>query len=97
MAANEGFARAGPDQIRIAGRDGQRADGGNRLSIEDGRPMYTAVGAFEDASGGRAGIVDVRVAGHARRRDDAIADRTDIAILQLAEYIRTDLLREHHR
>ena len=39
VAADAGFAGAGPDDVRIGGRDGERADRLHRLAVEDRLPV----------------------------------------------------------
>ena len=75
VANRPGFAGAGPHGFWIGRGHGQRADGGHRLVVEDGREGRAAVGGLPDAAGCSACVVDGRIAGHAGRRRDAVADR----------------------
>src|SRR2546421_7734936 len=54
VTANPGFAGAGPDYIWIRWRDGQRADRGDGLTIEDRFPMHSAVSRFPNTARRRA-------------------------------------------
>src|SRR5512146_2681300 len=85
VASDERLARSSPHDVRIGGRDGERADRCDRLAVEDRRPVKTAVSALEDSAGGRAGVDDVRVANHTGYGAGAISLGTDVAELEPRE------------
>src|SRR5262249_46867483 len=58
VAADERLASAGPDDVGIGRRDGERADRGDRLVVEDRLPVRAVVGGLEDAARCRARVVD---------------------------------------
>ncbi len=62
-AEDVGFARSGPDDVRIGFGDGQVADRHRRHIVEDGLPGRPGVDGLEDAARGRAGIEDRAAAG----------------------------------
>src|SRR5207253_377757 len=79
VADGPSFAGTGPHDGGIGGRNRQCTDRLYRLVVEDGLPTIAAVHGVPHATGGRAGIVRVRVAGDAGDRGDAISDyRTDV-------------------
>ena len=82
VAAREGFARARVDDVRIARRNGERADGRHRLRIEDRRPVHAAVRGLEQSTRRGPGVVRVDVARHASDRGHAISFRSDVAVFQ---------------
>ena len=82
VAADEGLAGSGPDDIRIGRRDGKRTDGRHRLRIEDWIPVNAAVARLPQSARRRAGVVDVRVAGNAGYRRHAIPLRADVSVAQ---------------
>ena len=66
VAANAGFAGADINYIGIGVRDGDAADRGGGLLIEERVPGNTAVGGFPNATGDGAKIVRVRLARDSR-------------------------------
>jgi len=54
--------------------DGQCADGGHGLTVEDWEPGVAAIDGFENTAGGRARVIGGRVAGNACYGCDAVAD-----------------------
>ena len=50
VTANPGFTRAGPNDVGVRRSNRERADGGNRLIIENRLPVNTAIEGLEDAS-----------------------------------------------
>ena len=90
VAADERFAGPRPHDIRIARRYCQRTDGRHRFRVENGVPVDPAIGAFENASGGRAHIPDVWSSRHSGDRCGAVAFGADVPILELAVHVRTD-------
>ena len=94
VRADERLAGAGPDDLRIGGRDGESADGVDRLVVEDGPPGEPGVLRLPDPAGGRTRKVSEFVAGHARDGDGAVADRTDVAEAERIDVLRGDLLSE---
>ncbi len=97
VAADEGLTRTGPDHVRIGGSDGQRADRGGRLIIEDRGPVDPAVHRLEDTTRGGPEIVDVRVSGNAGHRADPVAHRADMAPGQGLEHDRGQVIRALRR
>ena len=75
----------GPDDVRIARRDCQRADRLHRLVVED-LDQYSTVAGFVNATGGGAGVVDPGVPGNADDGAEAIAFRADIPPAERVEY-----------
>ena len=68
------FAGAGPDDVRIGGRDGERADRRHRHAVGHRHPADAAVGRLPHAARRGAGVIDRRIARHAGDRRDAVAD-----------------------
>ena len=83
VAADECLAGARPNDVRIGGRDGQRANRRDILVVEDRVPVRTVVGRLEDAARRRACVIDVRTAGDSGDGNNPVADRSDVAKLQL--------------
>ena len=78
MRPHVGLARANVDDAGIGRRDGQRADRGNRLRIEDREPRAAGVCRLPDAAADRAGIEDAWLTRHpADGVDTAGAERAD--------------------
>ncbi len=82
VAANKGFPGSRPHDIRVRGRQRQRADGGRRLIVEDGLPVNAPVGGLPYSSGGRTHVVGGRIARDSGHGNRAIAWRPEIAIMQ---------------
>jgi len=82
VASDECLAGAGPDRVRIAGRNRQRANRLDVLIVEDRIPVGAGVAGFPDAARGRADVEDVRIARNPGDRDHAIADGSDVPELQ---------------
>ena len=66
----------------------------DRLVVEDGLPVDSAVFRFPDASRSGAGVIDQIIAGNPDHRDDAIAHRADVAVFQLSVVLGSDVLSE---
>src|SRR6185437_3238845 len=66
--AQRGLATADIDDVGRRRRDGDGADGGGGLTVEDGLPDAAGVDRLPDAAVYRAEIELVRPSGHARRR-----------------------------
>src|SRR5262249_34072187 len=92
VAADPRFACACPNDVRVRWRNGERADRGDGLIVEDGLPMRAAVSCLEDAARGRTGVIDVRLPRHAGDGADPVPNRADVAIPQLVNDWRIDLL-----
>ena len=56
-----GLAGADVEDRRIGGREGEVADGGIGLVVEDGLPGIAAVDGLEDSAGGGADVDDARI------------------------------------
>ena len=97
VAADERLARAGPHDVGIRRRDGDRSDRRHRLAVENRIPVRAVVDRLEDAARRRADVIDVRVGGNAGDGDDAIADGSDVAELQLRVRIGRDRRRARLR
>ncbi len=82
IAPDEGFAGPDPDDVGVAGGDGNRADRLDIEPIEDGKPMNPAVGRFEHAPRGRPRIDGIRIAGNAGYGDDPVSLRADVPVLK---------------
>ena len=81
----QSFAAAHVDDIRIGGRDRDRADRAGRLVIEDRIPCAAEVVGLPHAAIHRADVEDIRLAGNAAIRARApSAKRTDVAPMHLA-------------
>src|SRR5690348_11969899 len=65
VAANPWLTGSRPDDVVIRRRDGQGADGGDILIVEDRRPVNPRIDGLPNSAGCRTGVVDVRIAGHA--------------------------------
>ena len=65
VAAKAGFTAAGVKNVVVGVGQRNRADRGDALVIEGGRPGHAAVGALEDATRDRAEIIGVGIAGNA--------------------------------
>ena len=65
------LAGADVDDFGIRGSDGDRADGGDVLLVEDREPDFTCVGGFPDAAAGSGHVVGGWVAGDAGDAGDA--------------------------
>ncbi len=63
VAANVRLAGADVDHVRVRRRDGEGADGRDRLVVEDRLPVDAAVGRFPDAAGRGGGVIGERIAG----------------------------------
>src|SRR5262249_7408361 len=92
-----GLTRAGPDRVVRGGRDGERADGGDVLVVEDGPPGDARVGGFPDAAVRGADVHGHRVARHAPDRRDAIAFGTAGPGMGRAEPVRRAVRRRPGR
>src|SRR5262249_33521825 len=69
------------------GGDGEGADGGDGLLVEDRLEVEAAVGGLPDSPRGGCGVVDERVARHARDATDAPArGGADGAIFQVLDF-----------
>src|SRR6266851_3630525 len=79
MTANPSFTGAGPDDIRIGRRNGQRSDGRYRLSVKDRFPVNTAIGGLENSARRGSGVIDIWLTRHADDRSGAIADGTYVS------------------
>src|SRR5262249_49607875 len=75
VASDPSLAGAGPNYIRIRGRNGKRSDGSDRLIVKDGLPVDPSVSGLEDSARSGPGIVDVRLPGDPGDRADSVADR----------------------
>src|SRR5581483_659987 len=64
VVADVGLAGAHPDQVRVRGGNGDRANGARRLLLENRLEVQAAIGRLEHTAAGRADIVDLRVAGN---------------------------------
>ena len=62
---------ADDDDVVIRGGDGEVADGGDVLIVEDGFPGYSCVGGFPDAAAGQAHVIRGGVAGNSCNGGDA--------------------------
>src|SRR6266700_2455203 len=71
VAANAGFAGTDINYVGIGVRDGDAADGGSGLLIEEGIPGNAAIRGSPNAAGDGAKIVSIRLAGHARDSEGA--------------------------
>src|SRR5262249_58361505 len=91
-AADRGFAWPGQTDVGVRWRKGEGADRGDGLIVEDGLPMRAAVSCLEDAARGRTGVIDVRLPRHAGDGADPVPNRADVAIPQLVNDWRIDLL-----
>ena len=67
------LAGANIDDIRGRRIDGHGSDGRNRHAVEDRPPDASTVGSLPDAATGRAEVVGIRIAGHARNRSHSAA------------------------
>ena len=86
------LARAHPDDVRIGLVDGDGADRGDRLVVEDRRPGEAAVDRLPDAAGGAAGVQDVGIGldDVDRRHAAAHGGGADRARLEAGEQIRIE-------
>ena len=84
VTADPCFARARPDDVRIARRHGQRSDRRDRLSVENRLPRRAGIARLEDAARCSARVVDLRIARNAGHRRHAVAHGTDVAELHLS-------------
>ena len=92
VAADVGLAAADVDDVGVGRRDGDGADGGDGLVVEDRLPVHAAVGRLPDAAGRGGGVVGERIAGHAAGAADAPAGRrADAAELEALELGRAAL------
>ncbi len=86
VAADVRLPRADVDDVGIGRGDGDRADRGDRLVVEDGAPVDAAVDRLPDAPRGGSGVVDVGVARHPRHpRHAPTPRRTDQPVLEPLE------------
>ena len=93
VAADAGFAGAGVNHVGIRVGNGDGADGGDALLVEEWIPGDAAVGCFPDAAAHRAEIIGVRLAGNARDSDGAAAaEGSNEAPLHAAVGFGIDLL-----
>ncbi len=73
IAADRRFAGADVNHIVIGRRNGDRADRGDRLLVEQRNPIRAAIGSFPHAAGYCAKVICVRLARHAFNRQGAPA------------------------
>jgi hypothetical protein len=73
VAADIRLAGADIDHIRIGGGDGDGADGGDGLVVEDGLPVGAAVGRLPDTARRGGGVIGAGIAGYAAGAADAAA------------------------
>jgi hypothetical protein len=71
--AKRRFARADIHHVGIGLRHGDRADGGDGLSVEHRHPRAAGIDGFPDAAVHVAEVELVRTSGHAAHRVDASA------------------------
>ena len=89
----QSFATADVDDVRIRGRDRDRADRAGRLLIEDRLPGAAVVVGLPHSAIHRADVEDIRLAGNAGDRARASAAKwADVAPMHLGEERRIDLL-----
>jgi hypothetical protein len=82
-----GLARARPHDAVVAGGDGERADRGDVLVVEDGRPLHPAVRRLEDSAGGGADVDDERVPRLADDRGGPVADGAEMPEVKALERV----------
>src|SRR5262249_33643032 len=83
VAANVGLAAADVHDVGVRRRHGDGAGAGQLDVYRDGLPGVAAVLGLPHAAGGRGGIIDVRIAGHAAGAADAAAGGgADVAELE---------------
>src|SRR5258705_2172757 len=92
MAADPRFAGARPDDVRVGRRNRERANRGDRLIVEDGLPMRASVSGLEDPARSGAGVIGVRLTGHAADCADSVANRTDVTLSKRSQRLTADLL-----
>src|SRR5439155_14738173 len=73
VRAHVGFAGSGINHVRISRRNGQGADGGNTLLLEERLPGLTAIACLPNAAINRAEIVNIGLADDAGHRQRAPA------------------------
>ena len=88
VASNERLAGADPDDVRIRGRDSNRADGRHGLIVEDRGPVGAGVDGLPESAARRACVVDVGVTLHAGHRVRAIPFGPDVAIVERGQCAR---------
>ena len=93
VAADVGLAGTDVDDVRIGGRNGDRAGRGDRLVVEDRLPGRTAVHGFPDAAARGRGVVDRRIARDARDARHAPArGGANQPVLERLEFLRRGAL-----
>src|SRR5262249_4761087 len=85
VATDPRFAGACPNDIRIRRGNGERADRGDGLIVEDRAPMRPAVSCLEYPARGRAGVINVGLPRHASDGADPVAHRADVTIPKLVK------------
>ena len=89
----QSFAAADVNDLRIGGRDHDRADRSGGLLIEDRLPGASIVGGLPDAAVHRADVEHVRLARDtAQRTSTSAAKRADVAPAHFGERLGVDVL-----
>ena len=91
-AANRRLARTDVDDVRVGGSDADRADRADiEILVREVFPGDAGVLGLPHAAAGRAHVIELVVAGHARyRRNAAAAPGADLAPLEAADQVGID-------
>ena len=76
---------AGPQDVRVRGRERERPDRRDLHVVEDRLPMDPTVDSLEDAAGSRASVRDIEVARLANHGTHTVSFRADVPVVQLGE------------